>query len=248
MNYLLYPLNGIYILYLLTGTTLFACILPIFFIAYNIFRGGTLDEAFRYCNYLYGTFLIKISWPVLRVKRLGAENIPVDKACVIVVNHRSTADIFLAPLHTTKNTIVFVRSWPFKIIIFKWFMKGAGYVDIERTSLNEFNETRGKELAAKGAALLFYPEGHRSRDGKLQRFQSGAFITAADLDIPIVPVCLRGSEKFLPMKQHLIQPATVTAEILPPVYPDSMPEEKRALKLRRHVENIFREHLNEKED
>ena len=183
---------------------------------------------------------------MLRVKRLGEENIPKGKPCVIVVNHRSTADIFLAPLYTTKNTIVFVRSWPFKIWMFKWFMKGAGYVDIERTPLNEFNKIKGKDLAAGGAAFLFYPEGHRSRDGKLQRFQSGAFITAAGLNIPVLPVCLTGTEKFLPMKQHLVRPATVKVEILPPVFPSSLPEEKRALKLRRHIENIFKEHLNEK--
>ena len=246
MTFILYPLNGIYFLYLLTGTALFACTLPFFYLAFSLAKGGKIDEALRYYNYLYGTFLIRISWPLLRLKRSGAENLPFNRACVIVVNHRSTADIFLAPLHTTRNTVVFVRSWPFRIWIFKWFMKGAGYVDIERTPLNEFNETKGRELARRGAAFLFYPEGHRSRDGRLQRFQSGAFITATDLDIPVVPVCMTGTEKFLPMKKHLIHPASVRAEILPPVYPSSLPEENRALKLRRQVENIFREHLNEK--
>ena len=246
MNYLLYPLNGFYILYLLTGTALFGCSLPFFFLGFKVFKGGRLDEALRNYIYHYGTFITRISWPLLRVKRYGEENIPKCKSCVIVVNHRSTADIFLAPLHTTRNTVVFLRSWPFKIWIFKWFMKGAGYVDIERTPLNEFNKTRGVELAKEGASFLFYPEGHRSRDGKLQRFQSGAFITATELDIPILPVCLTGSESFLPMKKHLIRPATVRAEILPPVLPSSLPKENRALKLRRHVENIFKEHLNEK--
>lgn len=245
MKYLLYPLNGFYILYLLTGTSLFAGLIPFLLLGFMIFKKGRFDDAFRFCNYLYGTFLIKISWPLLRVKRSGTGNMPEGKACVVVVNHRSTADIFLAPLHTTKNTVVFVRSWPFKIWVFKWFMKGAGYVDIERTSLNEFIETRGRELAKRGVALLFYPEGHRSRDGKLQRFQSGAFITATDLDIPVIPVCLTGTEKFLPMKKQLIHPASVKAEVLPPVLPSSLPAENRAFKLKRHVEKIFRDHLNE---
>ena len=245
MNYLLYPLNVIYLLYLLTGTALFALYIPFFFLSFKFLKKGRLDEALRNYIYRYGTFITRISWPLLRIKRCGEENIPKNKSCVIVVNHRSTVDIFLAPHHTTKNTVVFLRSWPFKIWIFKWFMKGAGYVDIEKESLNEFNEKRGAKLVKDGTSFLFYPEGHRSRDGKLQRFQSGAFITAADLDIPVLPVCLTGSEKFLPMTKHLVRPATVRVEILPPVLPSSLPEEKRALKLRRHVENIFKEHLNE---
>ena len=245
MNFLLYPLNGFYILYLLLGTALFSVTIPFLFLTFKLNKGGNIDEFLRNFIYLYGTFVTKISWPILRVRRFGEENIPEDKPCVIVVNHRSTADIFLAPLHTTRNTVVFVRSWPFRIWIFKWFMKGAGYVDIERTPLNEFYEKRGVELAKEGASFLFYPEGHRSRDGKLRRFQSGAFITATELNLPVLPVCLTGSESFLPMKKHLIHPATVTAEILPPILPSSLPEENRALKLRRHVEKIFKEHLNE---
>ena len=173
------------------------------------------------------------------------ENLPRGESSVIVVNHRSTADIFFAPLFTPLNTAVFVRAWPFKIWIFKWFMRGAGYIDIESTPLPEFFESAGRALSERGVSFLFFPEGHRSRDGRLQRFKSGAFLTSEEFNIPIVPVVLTGTETFLSMRDNLFRPAVVKVEILPPIDPATFPAERRALKLRRHVESIFKEHLHE---
>lgn len=124
-------------------------------------------------------------------------------------------------------------------------MNGAGYVDTENENVRSFLEGRGMELYKKGVSFLFYPEGHRSKDGKLQRFQSGAFLMATEFNIPVVPVCMKGTEELLPIHHQLFRPASVFIDILPPIYPATLPEEKRALKLRRLVESVVKKHLNE---
>lgn len=241
--FFLYILNLFYVTYLLLASTFFLLLLPLFIIGLSLTKNFGAD-AFRIYNHLYGVFLIKISWPILRIDREGLSNLPDNSSCVVVVNHRSTLDIFFASLFTPANTTIFVRSWPFRIWLFKWFMRSAGYIDIENTPLKDFLDSEGMYLYKKKVSFVLFPEGHRSRDGKLQRFQSGAFLTATSLDIPVIPVLLTGTEIFLPMNRPVISPAKVNIKILPPIYPSSFPEDKRALKLRRHVETIFREQLD----
>lgn len=242
--FFLYILNLFYVIYLLLASTFFLLLLPFFIVGFSLRKIYGAD-AFRIYNHFYGVFLIKISWPILRINREGLCNLSDNSSYVVVVNHRSTLDIFFASLFTPANTTIFVRSWPFRIWLFKWFMRSAGYIDIENTALKVFLDKEGRDLSKKKVSFVLFPEGHRSRDGKLQRFQSGAFLTATALDIPVIPVLLTGTEKFLPMNRPAISPAKVNINILPPVYPSSFPEDKRALKLRRHVETIFREHLDE---
>ncbi len=237
--------SGLYLLYLAVATALYGLMTPFIVVGYRLICKGRIDDALRFFNRLYGHYLVRSSWPLLKIAASGRENMPRDTACVVVVNHRSTADIFFAPFFTPSNTVVFVRSWPFKLWVLSWFMKRAGYVDIEKTDIRAFVAGRGKELRDRAASFLFFPEGHRSRDGRLQAFRSGAFLLAAELNIPIVPVCMSGTEKFLPMKDHLVRPATVTMEILPPVHPASFPEERRAVKLKKHVEAVIRGHLDQ---
>ena len=45
--------------------------------------------------------------------------------------------------------------------------------------------------------MLVYPEGTRSRDGKLQPFKKGAFYMAVETKVPVVPVTITGTEKML---------------------------------------------------
>ena len=244
-NYLLYILNVLYLFYLMIMTVLLLSFAPLILLVYKLINKGKVDDGIRWFNHFYGTYLVKISWPWVRIDRKGMENLATGGSCVVVVNHRSTADMFFGSLFTPFNTAVFVRSWPFKLWGFGWFMNLAGYVDVEKTHIHDFLTGRGRKLYERGVSFLFYPEGHRSRDGKLQRFQSGAFLTATEFNIPIVPVFMKGTEKFLAMKNPVIRPAKIEVEILPPVYPSDFPDDKRALKLKRFVETLFRRGLDE---
>ena len=241
-----YVLNGLYLSYIALATVfyyLFA--FPLIILTFMVFQNRRLDNAMRCSNQLYGSLLVRISWPLIRIKCEGRENISDNLPCVLIVNHRSTADIFLSAFFTPGNTVVFVRSWPFKLWFIGWFMRRAGYIDVEKMSPNSFFKEEGRELSERGVTFLFFPEGHRSRDGRLQSFRTGAFMTAVEFNIPIVPVCMTGTEKFLPMNDHVIRPARIKIDILPAVHPSSFPEERRAVKLKKYVESLVRERLNE---
>ncbi len=236
--------NMLFFLYLLCCSLIFEALVPLYLLGFFLLKQGRLDDAMRIHNRLYGYMIVKASYPLVRVRRTGSQHIKGNTPCVVVINHRSFADIFLCSMIPILNMTVFVRSWPFRLFVFGWYMRLARYMDIETAAMHEITEYVD-ELSSRGVSMLMFPEGHRSRDGKLQRFHSGAFHIAADHDLPVIPVCITGTENLTSLHKRLIRPTKVLVEILPPVYPETFPEHRRALKMRRAVEKMYREHLDE---
>ncbi len=128
-----------------------------------------------------------------------------------------------------------MTSWPFKIPVYNFFMRLAGYAN----AANGWEEVcrKGKQLLAGGSSVTIWPEGSRSRNGSLGRFKNGAFSLAVEAKVPIVPVCILGSAKVLSPGERFLNPARVKLKVLAPEYPDatlSGDEQKRELRHRVH--------------
>ena len=137
-----------------------------------------------------------------------------------------------------------VRSWPFGIPLMGWFMRLGRYMEMEADRIEEVLKDCARD-SQRGLSFLFFPEGHRSRDGRVQRFRSGAFLIADACDLPVVVTCIQGSEKVAPIGRLMIAPGCVRIEILGIIEPDRFAGPKRALRLRREAERMIREHLGE---
>jgi 1-acyl-sn-glycerol-3-phosphate acyltransferase len=237
-------LNIVYLTWLTFVSILFELALPFFLLIFFLLRQGKLDDAFRIHNWAYGNYLVKLSWPYIRYSIKGRENIPADTSFVIVINHRSSFDIFFSSLVPIANQLVIVRDWVYRIKLVRWAMKLAKYMNIDHTSLEYFRRT-GKEFKGRNVSFQFYPEGHRSRSGKLLRFRTGAFFMASENDLPVLPVIMTGAEKFGSYEFPWLHPAKIVVNILPPVYPENFDKNLRAQKMRRSVEKIYRDFLGE---
>lgn len=237
-------LNIFYISYLILISIVFELFIPVTLLIFKLMKRGRLDDYFRMHNWLYGRYVVRASWPYLRVSVEGKKNIPPKGPYVIVLNHRSYLDIFFSALVPVANQLVIVRSWVFRLKIFGWAMRLANYPNIDKTSIDKLRRI-GRHYAARDVSFQFYPEGHRSRDGKLLKFRTGAFFVAAENNLPIIPVCMTGTNVFASYEFPFLHPAKAKINILPPVYPEAFKGELQALRLRKHVENIFREYLKE---
>ena len=73
--------------------------------------------------------------------------------------------------------------------------------------------------------MTVFPEGTRSRDGRLLPFKKGPFYLAMDSGIPVVAVTILGSESLMPKGSSLIHPGTVRlvfhAQISPKQFTDN---------------------------
>ena len=241
---LVYGFNLVCIVYAALLTLVFelsfVCYLPFFLLA----RKGKLDDAGRYHNSYYGVFMVTLFWPIIRIRREGMQHFTTNGPVMMVTNHRSVFDIFFFALLERPNVAVLVRSWPFRLPLIGRFMRSAGYIDIENQGFESVVE-RVRRLAARGVSSLCFVEGHRSHDGRLQRFRSGAFRLAVRCDLPVLPICITGTERICAPGSRLIRPACVDIQVLSPVDTTSFPIEQRAWKLRRHVESMFRAQLGE---
>jgi 1-acyl-sn-glycerol-3-phosphate acyltransferase len=108
---------------------------------------------------------------------------------------------------------------------FKWPVWGAiiralGNIPISQKSTKQALETleHAAEKVRKGTSIVVLPEGHRTRDGKLQRFSRGPFILAASAGADIVPIAMLGLFERKSVKSFFVKPGTVTlrfGEIIP---------------------------------
>lgn len=118
---------------------------------------------------------------------------------VMVCNHQSLADIPLI------SNLPWEMKWVAKESLFKipvagWMMRMAGDIPVVRKTANQ------KEVIFKKAghclknncSVIFFPEGTRSRRGKLRRFTDGAFELAIKENVSILPMAIDGTQNTLP--------------------------------------------------
>jgi 1-acyl-sn-glycerol-3-phosphate acyltransferase len=74
-------------------------------------------------------------------------------------------------------------------------------------------------LLREGESIFVFPEGTFTSEDGVRPFQLGAFKAAVDAGVPIVPVSLAGTRRFLRDGTYLPRPTSVTITVSPPIYP-----------------------------
>ncbi len=137
--------------------------------------------------------------PLWRVRIQGREKLPWKGPAVLVANHLSLLDI-LVVYGLFRPFKWIAKEELFRIPIVGWNMRLNDYVPVlrgDRESIKKMMDHCRRHLAA-GTPILIFPEGTRSRDGRLQRFKDGAFRLAIDAGCPVYPVAITGTADALP--------------------------------------------------
>jgi len=155
----------------------------------------------------------------MRVTVEGGEHAHRNRSYVVACNHQSMFDILV------------IYGW-LKLDL-KWVMKAelrkmpaigigcekAGHIFVERRNPKQAAQAITEALAklGEGIGILFFPEGTRSPDGRLLPFKKGAFRTAIDQQLPLLPVTVIGTRDILPARTLRLFPGNARMVIHPPL-------------------------------
>lgn len=235
LNLMFYPLMALWII---AGII----VSPFLIVIWKIVTGWDIGQIARHLINLHGYGLVVIVSPFVRFHGDGLAGIKCP--CILVVNHLSFFDSYFISTLPFHDIIFAVGAWPFKMYWYTMFMRLANYLDVETTEWNEVMRISQVAFAKQGG-VLFFPEGHRSRTGKLQPFHSGAFRLAQETGVPIVPLCITGTDTMLPPGHSFLHPATVRLKALEPINPTAYPGRKGLAEMRREVRKRMAQTIEE---
>ncbi|MDX1585816.1 MAG: lysophospholipid acyltransferase family protein [Balneolaceae bacterium] len=165
---------------------------------------------------------------------------------IMVCNHLSQADIPLI------SNLPWEMKWVAKKELFDlpvvgWLMKLAGDIPVDRNALMKKRNTLEKagEYLSRECSVMFFPEGTRSRNGRLNRFSRGAFQLAVTNQVPVLPMVIDGTQNCLPKKSWKFGYAPdIRLKILDPIPTETFSEDE-ADKLMEATRSRIRQQLME---
>jgi 1-acyl-sn-glycerol-3-phosphate acyltransferase len=156
-------------------------------------------------------------------------------------NHVSNLDPpVLLPLIPGRSSVLLKREL-MNIPILGMAMRMGQFVPVERGHKREAAKasvTAAGEALRSGLHILVFPEGTRSRDGRLAGFKKGPFFLAQETQAPVVPIAISGTEKMMKKGSVGITPGVVRVQMLPAI--DPMQYESREDLMRAVREEIAR--------
>jgi 1-acyl-sn-glycerol-3-phosphate acyltransferase len=155
------------------------------------------DSSFVWkCLYLLGHFL-KLFFCRLQVE--GREHVPAQGGFVYACNHNLGPDYVVLGWTSPRQVYFMAKSEIFYVSpLLTRLLESIGTFPIRRGAGDNGALTSAVEIVHQGKALGMFPEGTRSRDGRLQPGRSGVARIALTADVPILPVVVLNSEKMFP--------------------------------------------------
>lgn len=158
----------------------------------------------------------------IRVEVIGRENLPAGRSCIFMSNHVSNLDPpVLMPSLPGRSSILLKKSL-MNIPVLGTAMQMAKFVPVERSHSVEAAKASISAAASalrEGLNIIVFPEGTRSRDGRLAAFKKGPFFLAEDTKAPIVPIAISGTQYMMRKGSFAIVPGVARVEFLNVIEP-----------------------------
>jgi len=157
----------------------------------------------------------------IRVVREGLEHIDSNATYLYMCNHVSNIDPPAVVPALPRRTSVLVKKELFKVPILGRAMRMASLVPVDRSNRDAAirSLSAAGDVMRSGLNMTVFPEGTRSRDGKLLPFKKGPFYLAMESGIPVVPMTILNSYELMPKGQNYVLPGEVRVVFHPPLDP-----------------------------
>lgn len=161
--------------------------------------------------------IFRLLWPL---DVTGVENVPTSGPAVLCPNHLAAIDSFMLPAVLDRPVIYVGKAEYLDDWKTRWLFPALGMIPIDRRGGEHAAGalSAARQVLTGGGLFAIYPEGTRSRTGKLYRGHTGAARLAVEAGAPIIPVGLVGTDEVQPVDASVPQPfKRVRVEIGTPI-------------------------------
>ncbi|MCC5823374.1 MAG: AMP-binding protein [Phycisphaerales bacterium] len=210
-------------------------------------------EPLRGVRWFASRVLRKSSRPVVRLyfrlRARGLENIPTDRTIVFAPNHLSHLDPFIIAAALDDDTLDrthwgawtgVARHNPLNRVVSR--LAQAVPIDPDRAVVSSI--ALGSAVLERDRNLVWFPEGQRSEDGKLQDFRPGiGMLLEHHREVVVIPVFIQGTDKAMPVGGFLPKPRRVEIVFGEALSPEQLEERSDAENTRDRITQALRERV-----
>ena len=138
-----------------------------------------------------------------RLRVRGARNVPPSGAVVLASNHQSFLDPLIIGVGCGRPVWFMARDTLFRNGVFAWVIRRLHAFPVRRGGADRDALREALSLLAGGQAVLVFPEGSRTADGRIGSVRRGPVLLAQRAAAPIVPVVISGAFQVWPRQRSL---------------------------------------------
>ncbi|MDR3112262.1 MAG: 1-acyl-sn-glycerol-3-phosphate acyltransferase [Elusimicrobiota bacterium] len=164
--------------------------------------------------FLIGRQFFRIMFALLyRWEISGTENIPQQSGAIIAPNHISFFDPPLTGSAMKRPLNFMAKRELFNIPVFGWLISQTNAFPVKRGATDIPAMRNAFSLLENGHLLLMFPEGTRSKDGKISKARAGVGMVSCNAQVPVIPAKIENTNKIFSFKKIKI---TYGKPIFPP--------------------------------
>ena len=208
---------------------------------------------------VYHLFLLPLSMIMCRPRVIGIERLArVNGPALLISNHVTHVDapliLSVLPLRWRLRLAIamsgeYLRDWRYPPAALGWFdrLRGKAAYVLGAGLFNVFSLPRQSgfrqsfayagEAMDRGYSVLIFPEGTETKDGEIQPFRAGIGLLASELNVPIVPIMLRGMFELKKKRQFFVRPGVVSVTFGEPV---TFPTEQSPAEITKTLDRIYK--------
>jgi len=170
-----------------------------------------------HCGTVWAWCLTQVSFVRVRVE--GRDKIEPGRSYVFLANHQGNYDILALYGYLGREFRWVIKQELRKVPFLGWGCAAIGHIFVDRSDSRRALASleAAKPQLTGGVSVVFFPEGTRSRDGRLGAFKRGGFRMAQQLGLEIIPVSISGSFEVLPRGCLVPRPGRVRVRLHEPL-------------------------------
>lgn len=202
------------VFYLIPAIAVYTVVLGTLSIASSLFdRSGSFAH---WCARTWSRLILATTG--VRVAVVGLERLEPRRTYVFVANHQSIYDIPILFWSLPCQLRIIAKASLGSVPFLGWHLRRTGHMLVDRRRPDRARIFAwASRLTSSGLSLIVFPEGTRSRDGRVGRFKGGSFYLALQAGLPVVPLSLVGSRHVMLKGRLATYPGDVRLVVHDPI-------------------------------